>query len=101
MLSDEAKQQALTAKSHFYSCVDQEAQTFSRYDLDVRDATNAIINHCATKLEIVEKTFAVEQAPTLFTERYVKGISQKAARQLLGILMAQQAQRKTNTEASN
>jgi len=86
-LSDSSIKKIQTAKHQYNQCISEEITQLSTQSIDVRDATNQIIQNCESKLSIIRETFLAENVSTFLADRYLKMSRSQTTRKTLKHLM--------------
>lgn len=95
-LSETTKQTTQSATTDYHTCLNREISNFKSPGKDSRDTSNLILKKCESQLFPIRRAFAAERVPESITNRYLRQKRNRAARQVLQIMMFSQSQNPQN-----
>ncbi|WP_152486017.1 hypothetical protein [Methylohalobius crimeensis] len=95
-LSDRTIKQARQSSRDYFGCIQDQLAHYRYRGGDSRYETEALLKPCEKRLEPIRTAFAEEGVDPRITRRYLKRKRTQAARHVLRLIMAMEAQYKTN-----
>lgn len=95
-LSDQTIEQARQSSRDYFGCIQDQLAQYRYRGGDSRYETEALLKPCEKRLEPIRTAFAEEGVDPRITRRYLKRKRTQAARHVLRLIMAMEAQYKAN-----